>query len=281
MILGLWWPYPWDVPQIDKNWKLDPSRLKLWQDTGVTQFTGVPPTPGGSQPTMQQMVELCTKNGVGVLSDCTKGNLHPWANYTSGITPISHLKENFTPFYPDQSGFLGYVPMHEKYRVDLKIVEQIVSLLRKKDPTREVHAVGNLVYHLEKQPDFAKAFFQDEKCFYQHEDYINQTGQSFGVQLANWRERLHKLWKPHQSPYNWIAIVCVGDELIDDKPYLIAPTAAGLRSWMYSAKLEGAKRIYFFPGSSGKAKDRMYYGLDVHPHLWKTIKEFQEVSPLD
>lgn len=272
MVIGLWWPYPLNVPTINVHWKLDPARLKLWKDIGISEFIGIPIQPVGARPSMQQMVELCAQQGVGVLSDYTKGNLHPWTNYSYGHTPISHLKDNFVPFYPDQSGFLGYAPFHEAYNANLKLVEQIVTLLRKKDPKREVHAVGNLVHHLEKQPDFAKAFFQDEMCFYQHEDYVNQTGKSMGVQLASWRQNLHTLWDAHASPYNWIAICYVGDELIEEKPYLSAPSSASLRSWIGSAILEGARRIYFFPGSSGSIGGRTYYGLDIHPHLWKIIK---------
>lgn len=252
MKLGLWWPYSWNDKQLDK------SRLVTWRDIGIQHLIGCPGTPIGQKPTFPRLVEMCADLGMQAYSLGTWGKVMPWRNYTAGYTPLSHFLTTVTKPYIESPGFGGYVVAHEDYEAKKEVLQGMVDHLKKIDPNRICYVVGNAKVSNQPFP---------LQTVYLHEDYVNQTGKPFGIQLSYWRKTLPKI------PIPWGAILHVGDEIVDGIPYLSVPTRDNLLSWIYSAMSLGAQEIWFFPGSSGDEKGRTYLGLDININLWKVIKQ--------
>ncbi len=266
--LLLHWPLPW-AAAAGKVPTVDPGSLRKWKDLGIGLVTDAA---SGCE---IQLVSESEATGLGciVTKALQLGNLQ---QYITAQTPLQGIISGWPAVdkaWRQTPAMVGYRLFHEAHRQKPEPValQQVIRIIRRYDRERYLFGVGNLAIQVTDTPEFAKAFFQDEKCVYLHEFYPNRVGRPWDEAMALWVAEVKRFWRKIGAG-RWWAILYVGDETVGGKPYYAAPTAAQFKEWWTTALLCGASGISLFLGSSGEADGRVYTALDNQPELHDEVK---------
>lgn len=237
----------------------------MWKEWGFDTFIGFPvynrvdnPFRGNRQ---KEVLTLADSLKVKAILDTPASPLTQFSVYlsTGKLPPRKNMLLSLAEHQKHPS-FGGYLLFHEFYNIDTQGLREITQFYTTLGVP--VFGVGNITYHLEKQPGLSEAFHGG---IYLHEHYVNTV-------VRNWKDKLREWERVQTGGLQWGAIFHTGDELISEEPYLSVPSAQEFRRWQHTARNLGAKHFVCFPGSSGSEKDRYYVGLDHHPHLKPEIQ---------